>query len=139
MRLRRVQHGALVVTALAVDDLVQDDGPLHPVLEAYLADRADQDDPVFQVVRSWGRRDPVDASLDARLLWQRLRRDGASVSLQAPVRFAVVRVHQDWTTRLAPADYLHAAERLADLMNRWADAVLNELISNSPQPHLPAR
>lgn len=120
--------------ALATDEQRNDASPLHPLLAEFISASADDHDPVVQVVRSWGRRDPVDAALDARLLWQRLRRDGDAVTIEAPVRFLVIRVHQDWTSRLEPAAYLHAAERLAELMTRWADAVLLDLISTSPQP-----
>jgi len=113
---------------------------MHAVLSRFLA-RSKSDDLAAGVVRTWWQRDPVDAALDARLLWQRLRRDGANVSMAPPVRHAVIRLQQDWTRRFPAAVYLLAAERLSKVMDAWADAELTRVIasgspdSSSTTPH----
>ncbi|MBU1384798.1 MAG: hypothetical protein KKG14_12680 [Alphaproteobacteria bacterium] len=107
---------------------------MHAVLSRFLA-RSKSDDPAAGVVRTWWQRDPVDAALDARLLWQRLRRDGANVSMAPPVRHAVIRLQQDWTRRFPAAVYLLAAERLSQVMDAWADAELASVIAGgAPTP-----
>lgn len=110
----------------APEGLVSDFAVLHPILADHLK-RTKDSAPERPVVRSWSRRDPVDAALDARLLLQRLKRDGPNVQLDRD-RFEVVRTHKDWTSRYSPAVYLLAAERLTIVMDRWADAVLAEII-----------
>ena len=111
---------------MAPEGLMSDFAHLHPVLKAHL-DGAKDNAPERTVIRSWSRRDPVDAALDARLLLQRLKRDGPMVQLDGD-RFEVVRTHKDWTSRYSPAVYLLAGERLAAVMDRWADAVLADII-----------
>ena len=107
---------------------------MHAVLSRFLA-RSKSDDPAAGAVRTWWQRDPVDAALDARLLWQRLRRDGANVSMAPPVRHAVIRLQQDWTRRFPAAVYLLAAERLSQVMDAWADAELASVIAGgAPTP-----
>ena len=107
---------------------------MHPVLSRFLA-RSKADDLAAGVVRTWWQRHPVDAALDARLLWQRLRRDGASISMAPPLRYAVVRLQQDWTSRFPAAVYLLAAERLSQVMDAWADAELASVIAGgAPAP-----
>lgn len=120
--------GSLV--ELAPEGLMRDFTEPHPILSAYLK-RAKENAPERAVIRSWSRRDPVDAALDARLLLQRLKRDGPMVQLDGD-RFEVIRTHRDWTSRYSPAVYLLAAERLATLMDQWADAVLAAIIQPNP-------
>lgn len=104
---------------------------LHPVLDGYLAS-APKDDPVSPVVRLWGQRDPVDAALDAGLLVQRLRNDPPGHELREPIRFSVSQVQREWTRRYDPPTYLSAADRLREILQTWADAVLTDLIAQQP-------
>lgn len=113
----------------APEGLVTDYAVMHPILADHLK-RTKASAPEQPVVRSWSRRDPVDAALDARLLLQRLKRDGPNVQLDRD-RFEVVRTHKDWTSRYSPAVYLLAAERLTIVMDRWADAVLAEIMQSN--------
>lgn len=114
------------IAEMAPEGLMSDFAQPHPVLADHLKNAKDNA-PERAVIRSWSRRDPVDAALDARLLLQRLKRDGPKVQLDRD-RFEVVRTHKDWTTRYSPAVYLLAGERLTAVMDRWADAVLAEII-----------
>lgn len=119
----------LSLMSCAPEGLVTDYAVMHPILADHLK-RTKASAPEQPVVRSWSRRDPVDAALDARLLLQRLKRDGPNVQLDRD-RFEVVRTHKDWTSRYSPAVYLLAAERLTIVMDRWADAVLAEIMQSN--------
>ena len=80
------------------------------------------------VLQTWGRRDPVDAALDARLLLQRLKRGERYPHHDGAHRPFVDQVQLIWAGSWPPDVYLAAAERLEQVMTAWADADLAAVI-----------
>lgn len=83
------------------------------------------------VIREWSERDPLDAAMAAYSLQRRLRFGDDVVDQGAPKRPEVEAVIDQWRRHYVPQVYLPAADRLHDVLSRWADEEITpSLISN---------
>lgn len=125
-RLRRLVYATLRNRMSYVPKPAND--RLHPVLDRALCSIA-LDAPERPIIERWARRDPVDAAMDADLVWRRLVHDGATSPFDPSARAEVAAVQKEWTARYPAAVYLPAAERLLSVMNAWADSIITDAIA----------
>lgn len=86
--------------------------------------------PERSVIERWASRDPVDAAMDADLLWRRLAHHGSAAPFDPSARAEVACIQRDWSERFSAAVYLPAAERLLSVMNAWADSIITDAIAD---------
>lgn len=99
-------------------------GPIHPVLRSAIADPRTPHE-VRRAILELQRLDSADAALEARLFVSALRADDV-VATPAEERRGAREAFRDWKHTLPSRDgQLMAAEKLARVMDEWADAELD--------------